>query len=60
MAKIKIYDDETAHEVARNFFAHHYQDQGIKKWGGFMLSEHIEALIKGETSEKGDKNKPKK
>ena len=32
-------------DVINNFFKN-YQDRGIKKWQGFMLSDHIAALNK--------------
>lgn len=42
--QIKIYDDQQAHAMATQFFGHDYQDPGVMKWGGFLLSEHTARL----------------
>lgn len=42
--QIKIYDDQQAHAMATQFFGHDYQDPGVMKWGGFLLSEHTACL----------------
>ena len=34
-------------DIVNNFFKN-YQDRGMKKWQGFMLSDHIAALNKDE------------
>lgn len=34
-------NDEEFDQLVYEFFAN-YQDPGMKKWGGFRLSEHIE------------------
>lgn len=35
--------------VAENFFKYDYHDRGMKKWGGFYLSDHTAALKKAAT-----------
>lgn len=44
--KMIFYNDEQANKVAEEFFKYHYHDRGIKKWGGFFLSEHTATLRK--------------
>lgn len=44
--RMNFYNDAEANEVASRFFKDDYQDRGIKKWGGFFLSEHSAALKK--------------
>lgn len=44
--RMNFYTDTEANEVASRFFKDYYQDRGIKKWGGFFLSEHSAALKK--------------
>ena len=42
--KMQFYNDEEANQVATDFFKFHYHYRGIKKWGGFFLSEHTSKL----------------
>ncbi|MBM6754797.1 hypothetical protein H5993_08510 [Lactobacillus alvi] len=48
---IKFYDDETAHRVAQHFFDTEYEDPGIEKWSGFLLSDHTAKLNQQETND---------
>ena len=52
--QIKIYDDQQAHAMATQFFGHDYQDPGVMKWGGFLLSEHT-ARLQAATAAAGTK-----
>lgn len=52
--QIKIYDDQQAHAMATQFFGHDYQDLGVMKWGGFLLSEHT-ARLQAATAAAGTK-----
>lgn len=49
--RMQFYNDEDANQVANDFFKFHYHDRGIKKWGGFFLSEHTAKLKKLEKNE---------
>lgn len=44
--RMNFYNDTAANEVATEFFKNDYHDRGIKKWGGFFLSEHTADLKK--------------
>lgn len=33
--ELRLYSDEEARRIARNFFENEYHDPGIQKWGGF-------------------------
>lgn len=50
--RIQFYDDKEANQVAERFFKYDYHDRGIKKWGGFFLSEHTAELKKFEKKER--------
>jgi hypothetical protein len=43
MQNLNQINDQELDNVVMEFFAN-YQDPGMKKWGGFRLSEHIERL----------------
>lgn len=45
--KMPIFSEEESQRIASHFFNYEYQDPGIKKWGGFLLSEHTAKLVKG-------------
>ena len=49
--RMQFYNDEEANQIANDFFKFHYHDRGIKKWGGFFLSEHTAKLKKLEKAE---------
>lgn len=52
--RMKFYNDAKANKVAEQFFKYYYHDRGIKKWGGFFLSEHTAELRKQSTAERQD------
>lgn len=52
MIKMNFYNDAEANEVADQFFKYYYHDRGIKKWGGFFLSEHTAELKKQTAAER--------
>lgn len=55
--KMTFYDDAEANQVAEQFFKYDYHDRGIKKWGGFFLSEHTAELKKQAAAERQGKYK---
>ncbi|MFL2029863.1 hypothetical protein [Loigolactobacillus zhaoyuanensis] len=46
-----ILHKTTDDQLATDFFKHHYHDRGMKKWGGFYLSDHTSALKKMRATE---------
>lgn len=42
--KIHQLDERPAQAVAQEFFEREYDDPGVEKWGGFLLSDHSARL----------------
>ena len=53
--ELRLYSDEEAGRIARNFFENEYHDPGIQQWGGFRTGHWGATLKTQQGSQKNSK-----